>query len=42
MKNKTFQRAKHNPMALSLRNFKSAKVKSVKHYSRKKKHKNRE
>lgn len=40
MKNKTFKRAKHNPMALALRNHKSAKVRSRKHYSRKVKHKN--
>jgi hypothetical protein len=39
MKKKVFTRAKHNPMALSLRNFKSARVKSVKHYTRKEKHK---
>lgn len=37
-KKKGFSRAKHNPMALALRNHKSATVKSIRHYNRKKKH----
>lgn len=42
MKKNIFTRAKHNPMALALRNHKSAKVRSRKHYTRKVKHKGQE
>ena len=42
MKKKVFARAKNNPMALALRNHKSAKARSRKHYTRKEKHKGQE